>query len=77
MNCTEPVPVRLVDPSMRAALIYQHATSKRDQEIAAAIERRSDAAMTANARSWPVTTRLRSPVRGSDGISEKPADDII
>jgi hypothetical protein len=50
MNCIEPGPVRLIDPSVRAALIYQHATSKRDQEIAAAMMRRSDAAMTANAR---------------------------
>jgi hypothetical protein len=28
------------DASMRAALIYQHATSKRDQEIAAATDAR-------------------------------------
>ena len=37
---------RMGHASMRAALIYQHATSKRDREIAAAIdariERRSD-----------------------------------
>jgi hypothetical protein len=33
---------------MRAALIYQHATSKRDREIAAAIDARIGPAMTAN-----------------------------
>ena len=34
--------------SVRAVLIYQHATSGRDQEIAAAMDRRIDASVRAN-----------------------------
>jgi hypothetical protein len=55
---------RMGHASMRAALIYQHATSKPDREIAAAIDERSDAEVTANG---PLMARISQRARGVDG----------
>ena len=47
---------RMGHGSMRAALIYQHATSQRDQEIAAALDDRSKREAGEKwPRTWPET----------------------
>jgi hypothetical protein len=53
--------------SMRAALIYQHATSKRDREIAAAIDERIGAAVTATGPLMARDARISQRARGVGG----------
>jgi hypothetical protein len=52
---------------MRAALIYQHATSKRDREIAAAIDERIGRAGDSYGPSIAREARISQRRRGVDG----------
>jgi hypothetical protein len=54
---------RMGHASMRAALIYQHATSERDREIAAGIDKRIAAAKGKTAK--PAKRKRRK--KGDDG----------
>ena len=65
--------------SMRAALIYQHATSERDQEIAAGMDRRIAGATRkskggkSKAGKAPRKTKRKKRDDGGDGASGVPA----